>query len=625
MRSAGIHHTVAVGGSRGRSLARVRSVGYNHVKTLRFARGNSISLHRFACVGPGDLVDLRRGQRHLFIALGADRVPLTPVFARKINLRIAGLRLPVTFKEIETEVELDGYRRLSDYHYRGVAHHGRRIPLIAVVDHPLLPRVIGYVELTSAFIMNKARATLFSAPFELDGKILWKTWDLKAMKTRTNLVVRIARTVVYPELRGLGLSKQLVSQGAEYARQRWHIGGNRPLFMEITADMLKFLPFAERAGMHFIGLTEGNLARIRRDMDYLTGNSQRLTALKKGKVGIVHLQANYAMRIQEILNSGSGRAQKKSSLLRRLEIEEEDVSSKQWDLFHNVLRFPKPTYMMGLTPRADSYVRERVEATHPEGIPSEPRLRLNPLSGPIRIRNLTVSIRTRAVDSQKVRMVQRAFGLDPEKLGYNVISRLNLEIPPGSTTLLVGPSGAGKTLLLEALTGERRIRPGKNGNHVHLEGNIEIPTNSRIGTLRPIRSQRPLVDVLGGKDAARSMFMMNQAGLSEAYLYLRRFEELSAGQKYRAMIARLLDSECNLWIADEFCAALDPITAFLAAQNLRRLAAKSGATLVVAAASWSNFIESLRPDLVVQLMSGREHRVLTGEAFRAKVRTSRAG
>lgn len=605
-REIGEPHSVAV--------RQVRHFTVNHEKRLKFEDGSTASFHRFACVGPGDLV-ATQGTGRAAILLGGQQIPLRPVFSRTTVLSIATLRLPVTFKEIETEEELEGYRRLSDYHYRGIAHHGRSIPLVAVLDHPLLPRVVAYIELSTAFMMNKARAALFSAPFVEGSETLWKTWDLTAMKTKTNMVVRIARTVVYPELRGLGISRHLVKHAAEFARERWHIAGMQPRFLEITADMLKYLPFAEKAGMSYIGLTEGNLRRIKRDMSYLTRNRKRITALRHGKVGIGHLQANYAERINAILRTGVPSKGRKKSLLDTLQIDGGTVSEKQWQLFQHVLRFPKPTYVMGLTAEADAYVRRRVNELRPGGLPRETGLRLDPLEGPIRIKDLTISIGSRVVDSPKVRMVQRAFGLAPERLGYNAISNLTLEIQPGTTTLLVGPSGTGKTLLLEALTGERRIKPGKNGNRVHVGGEIDLPRNVRIGTLRPIRSIRPLIDVLGGRDASRAMFMMNMAGLSEAHLYLRRFEELSAGQKYRAMIARLLDSRSNLWVADEFCAALDPVAAFLVSQNLRGLARKFGATVVVAAASWDHFAEALRPDVVVQLMSGREHKVLRGDDF----------
>ena len=38
--------------------------------------------------------------------------------------------------------------------------------------------------------------------------------------------------------------------------------------------MLKFVPFAERAGMTYVGETEGNLKRVAKDMRYLIGRFQ---------------------------------------------------------------------------------------------------------------------------------------------------------------------------------------------------------------------------------------------------------------------------------------------------------------------------------------------------------------
>lgn len=81
-----------------------------------------------------------------------------------------------------------------------------------------------------------------------------------------NLIVRIARVVVDPEFRGLGISSQLVEQAKQYAASRWHVGGRRPLFIEISAEMLRYVDFVTRHGLLHIGDTEGNLERIFKDL-----------------------------------------------------------------------------------------------------------------------------------------------------------------------------------------------------------------------------------------------------------------------------------------------------------------------------------------------------------------------
>jgi len=71
-------------------------------------------------------------------------------------------------------------------------------------------------------------------------------------------------------------------------------------------------------------------------------------------------------------------------------------------------------------------------------------------------------------------------------------------------------------------------------------------------------------------------------GLNDAFLFLRRYGELSEGQRYRYRIARMIDSGKKFWLADEFCSTLDRTTAKVVAFNIQKLARRSGATLVVA-------------------------------------------
>ena len=138
-------------------------------------------------------------------------------------------------------------------------------------------------------------------------------------------------------------------------------------------------------------------------------------------------------------------------------------------------------------------------------------------------------------------------------------------------------------------------------------GGVVLPRNTRLGILREFESDKPLIELVGKGDVSRSIYILNMAGLSEAYLYLKRFSELSAGQQYRAMTAKLIDAECNLWVADEFCSALDPLTSYVVAQNIRRQAELCAATVVVAAPHCSYFADGLQPDRVLYLTSGRSH------------------
>jgi ABC-type ATPase with predicted acetyltransferase domain len=139
--------------------------------------------------------------------------------------------------------------------------------------------------------------------------------------------------------------------------------------------------------------------------------------------------------------------------------------------------------------------------------------------------------------------------------------------------------------------------------------------NARVGSFQPILSSKPLIELLGSKDVHYGLYLLGLAGLSEPFLYLKKFEDLSAGQQYRAMLAQLLSFECNIWIADDFCANLDPTTANIVSHNIQRVARKVGATVIVAAPHSRNFVFSLKPDKVVHLTSAWTHSVINGNEF----------
>lgn len=604
---------------------RVRDVEYDHDKLIKFEDGSTITLHRYACVGPSDIILLpKRRTRPLFVPCRNGLARLRPIYRRREAFSLASELLTLTFKEIETADELEGYKKLSDFHYRGVVLHGRRIPIIATAHHPFLPRVIAYVELATTFIMNKSRSLLLNAPFTESNGLGWKEWDLRAMRTRTNLIVRIARCVVYPELRSLGLSRLLLKHAFQYARHHWQVARLKPYFIEITADMLKYLPFAEKAGMHFIGYTEGNLRRVQKDMDYILRNYDRVKKrkiLREDSAGIVDLQVSYAAKLKHIVDNGGPSLR---AALRLMTFRGESVTAAQYRLLHQLLRLPKPTYLKGLTVAADRFVKGRVRQLKIGRLSFDAEIKIRPLRTPIVLSHLGIEVTSRVRPTAKTRAVQQAFGIKPEQLRYPVISDLSLKVEPRSTLLIVGPSGSGKTLLLSAIAGRRRGLANLGSTHINVSGGITVPAGVKVGTLKRVAPHRPIVELFGKRDISRAIYVLNMAGLSEAHLYLKRFKELSAGQQYRAMIAKMIDSERNLWIADEFCSTLDPITAHIVAENLNRLSKRFGATLVVAAPHCNYFLRALRPDTVVHLMSGREHRIFDGPAFMEAAEKSRA-
>jgi len=594
---------------------RIKSVKFDTlIKTYRLSNGRMLRTHRFCCLGPADDVIVRANGAYAKCQNG--RAQVLPCYTAYDHLLIGRRKVRLTIKEIETEAELAGYHQLEECHYRGKVLHGRRVPLIVRSNDPLLPLVLGYLELSTTFIMNRPRALLFDDRFhDSVAGVSWTSWRKATVRKYTNIVVRIARTVVSPEFRGLGLASILVKHASRFAQRHWHVGRLKPLFLEITADMLRYVPFVESAGMRYIGETEGNLARVNEDMSYILKNFARVKKgeiLKEESAGIVDLQVSYATALKKI-ESEHGVSRK--HLLRLLLRSPHRLSDENWAMLHRIFRLPKPTFLMGLTPAAKRFVQKRVRAL---GLPLQypakrPLLRVPRLQSPIKVGQCTLELSANLVRTQATRRIQQAFGVSRDMLTTKLFAQLNFTIRPGDIVLICGPSGAGKTTLLSVLT-KRLIDPSRE---LHgLTGIIEVPSATIVSTLGALSSSRPLINSLGQRSFERSLFALNVSGLAEAHLYVKRFRELSNGQRYRAMVAKLIASEADVWVADEFCATLDSITANIVSRNLRRCAKDLGVTVILAAANWSEFIYELQPDTIVQLRAPWDYRIFPWDEFR---------
>jgi len=88
--------------------------------------------------------------------------------------------------------------------------------------------------------------------------------------------------------------------------------------------------------------------------------------------------------------------------------------------------------------------------------------------------------------------------------------------------------------------------------------------------------------------------------LNDAFLFLRKYRELSEGQKYRYKLAKLMDSKHkSVWIIDEFCATLDRVMARIIAYLVQKVARKHGKTVIVGT-THRDLVEDFQPDMVVE-------------------------
>jgi len=174
--------------------------------------------------------------------------------------------------------------------------------------------------------------------------------------------------------------------------------------------------------------------------------------------------------------------------------------------------------------------------------------------------------------------VARMFGIgtDRERL-IEVVQRCEITIKPGQVVYITGASGAGKSLLLRLLK-ER------------LPDALDLDEQS-------LPQNQPLVDCFEA-DLEAALQWLGAAGLSDAFVLLRHPEQLSDGQRYRFRLALAMSRQPATIFIDEFCAALDRITAAVVAHNVRRFADRFGTTFIIAT-SHDDLLEDLSPDVIV--------------------------
>lgn len=159
---------------------------------------------------------------------------------------------------------------------------------------------------------------------------------------------------------------------------------------------------------------------------------------------------------------------------------------------------------------------------------------------------------------------------------------LSFSLDPGQSLLVTGPNGAGKTSLLRLIAGLLPLEAGRFEG-----GDEELPLEERchyVGHLNAIRSALTLrenlcfwADFLGGSaegmDEGLELFGLNAVADLPAGL-------LSAGQKRKLGLLRLLAAPRPIWLLDEPSVSLDAASVQTLARLVRKHLAEGGVAVV---------------------------------------------
>ena len=603
-----------------------------HAKVVRLRCGRNrttLLLHRFALVGKGDWLRFGDGgTSKVFVEpqeAGNPLVPVTPVFTTADRVAIGRESFAVRVRELCRSTDLNALEFLEQFHYKtnrslgepktrddGEAKTasvgGRRAVMYAEIKLGARWEPAGYVDLQMPLMMCKPRHVLFQRPYAHPTRsISWDRWDQHSIKQNVNTIVRVARVVVTPELRGLGLTRCIVKAAKAFARERWHIRGVRPVFMEISAEMLNHVDFVSSSGFTYVGRTEGNVDRVVKDM-------AQMSRSRGGEFGIMSLQRKYHRALQEYCEAdGISFEEGVEELRRKVEEPANSLTTGEWAVLRKIVRMPIPYYLCGLDEYSDHYLREGLEVC--EAARAEYGLRpkrVEPSKAQVNISDLRLRAEYRLPETPSTKLVMAAFGLEGETVHFDIVQGVSGTVSGGNIVLVAGSSGSGKTALLKALD------PTMRDANVSVGG--MVTGNYTAAWPRPITEELPLFEVLAQRYSAERTFgALSRVGLSDALAFVKPYWMLSRGQQYRAMIAELLLREDGVWLLDEFCGDLDPMTAKVVAHNLRKQIVATGRVAFVASANHLHYVDALRPTRVLALRAGDAARWLTYRAYREEL------
>ncbi len=190
----------------------------------------------------------------------------------------------------------------------------------------------------------------------------------------------------------------------------------------------------------------------------------------------------------------------------------------------------------------------------------------------------------------------RLAGLRLDRGKRTILRDLDLVVPRGSITAVLGPSGSGKSTLLAALTGELAAAAGSVevfGEHVPHGARALLEFRKRIGVL--LQGNGLLTDYTVAENIALPLethtqlpkplidrivdFKLNAVGLRNAADAFPR--ELSGGMARRVALARALALDPPLMIYDEPLTGLDPIASGVIMSLIKQLNDSLGLTSVI--------------------------------------------
>ena len=203
----------------------------------------------------------------------------------------------------------------------------------------------------------------------------------------------------------------------------------------------------------------------------------------------------------------------------------------------------------------------------------------------------------------------------------HAVDGVDIEIHKGEFAVIVGPSGAGKTTVLNMLGGMDRVTSGKvivDGRDISLYNSRQLTKYRRddIGFVFQFYNLIPTLTAYENvaltksivKNAASADEMLAAVGLAD---HKDKFpSQLSGGEQQRVSIARALAKKPQIILGDEPTGALDSETGVIVLELLQKLGKEHGNTVVIVT---HNADIAKCADKVIRMKNGKISEIVINE------------
>jgi len=220
--------------------------------------------------------------------------------------------------------------------------------------------------------------------------------------------------------------------------------------------------------------------------------------------------------------------------------------------------------------------------------PNQENLEISPTNKEHSI-TLNLKLATSPVEiTDRVMAVSEAFGVGvDDKKEFIIFDNVELKYNDDDLIYVTGDSGSGKSTFLRLFSTELQNQARRCANFSDVQvDNDEVVINSV------------------GESQEEAMTLLSIAGLSEAFVMLRKYKELSEGQKYRYKLAKMIANNGDAYFIDEFGATLDREMAKVLVYCIQKWARRNK-KMVVVATTHKDLIEDFNPNIIIDKKFGQ--------------------